>query len=109
MSRRPRRAGHRTSRRARVWKARYVEELAARCVDLPGPADADVARARRESDWREWVLEWRWWLGGAAIMSAIWGIQAIRSGPDFFWPIAPLGIWAAILVAVAIWPQTDDR
>ncbi|MEO9222029.1 MAG: DUF1707 domain-containing protein [Mycobacteriaceae bacterium] len=92
-----------------VWSARYVEELATLCVDLPGPAGAEVARAQRDSDMREWVHEWRWWLGGALIMSAIWGIQALSSGPDFFWPIAPLGIWAAILVAVAIWPRTDDR
>jgi hypothetical protein len=45
--------------------------------------------------------------GWAVIMTAIWGVQAIRSGADFFWPVVPLGIWAAILVAVAIWPHHD--
>jgi hypothetical protein len=35
-------------------------------------------------------------------MAAIWAVNAIRSGPKFLWPTVPLGIWAAVLVAVAI-------
>lgn len=93
----------------RAWQARYTGELAALTGDLPGPGRADVARAQRDSDAREWLTEWRWWFGGAVIISAIWGVHAVRSGPDFFWPLVPLGIWAAILIAVAIWPRPDDN
>ncbi len=92
-----------------TWQACYVEELATLTNDLPGPGRVEVARAQRESELREWLREWRWWLGGAVIMSAIWGVQAIRSGPDFYWPLVPLGIWAAVLVAVAIWPSQDEK
>jgi hypothetical protein len=53
------------------------------------------------------MTEWRWWFGAAIIMSALWGIQAIRSAPGFFWPLVPLGIWAAILIAVAVWPRPE--
>ncbi len=91
-----------------VWEARHVGELEALTRDLPGPGADEVARARRDSDLREWLQEWRWWLGGAVVMSAIWGVEAVRSGPDFYWPLIPLGIWAAILVAEAIWPAPDS-
>lgn len=94
---------------SRAWDARHVAELAALTDDLPGPAATDLARTRRDSEMREWIQEWRWWLGGAVIMSAIWGFQAIRSGLDFYWPLVPLGIWAAVLVAVAIWPSPEDK
>lgn len=92
---------------SRAWQACYTEELTALTRDLPGPVASDVARARRDADLREWLQEWRWWLGGAVIMSAVWGVQAIRSGVDFYWPLVPLGVWAAVLVAVAIWPPQD--
>lgn len=101
-------AAEHQQRVARVWDARYVKDLCALTGDLPGPDAAEVARAQRESDAHEWGVEWRWWLGGAVIMSAVWGAQAIRSGLDFYWPLVPLGIWAAILVAVAIWPRRAD-
>jgi hypothetical protein len=65
----------------------------------------DAEREQRKADLREWLDEWRWWAGGAVIMATIWGVHAIRSGADFFWPLVPLGIWAAILVAVALWPR----
>ncbi len=96
-------------RLTRAWEARYIDELAALTCDLPGPASAELARARRESDTREWLQEWRWWLGGAVIMTAIWAVQAARSGPDFYWPLVPLGVWAAVLVAVAVWPSPDEE
>lgn len=92
-----------------VWEARYTDELTSLTRDLPGPTGADLDRARRDSETREWLQEWRWWLGGAVIMTAIWAAQAARSGPDFYWPLAPLGIWAAVLVAAAIWPSKDQE
>lgn len=94
---------------SRSLAARYVVELAALTDDLPGPTQAGIESAQRDSDLHEWLQEWRWWFGGAVIMSAVWGIHTIRSGPDFFWPLVPLGTWAAILIAVAIWPREDDN
>ncbi|MFE9099492.1 DUF1707 SHOCT-like domain-containing protein [Actinomadura geliboluensis] len=72
---------------------------------------ADTARraARDQADKRAWAAEWRYWAGGAAIMTAIWAVNALREGEwTFFWPAAPLGIWAAILISYAIWPSDDD-
>lgn len=93
----------------RAWAARHRDELAALTTDLPEPDMAEAARTQRESDLAAWLGEWRWWLGGALIMSTIWGTQSIRSEPRFFWPLVPLAIWAAILIAVAIWPREDDH
>lgn len=93
---------------ARAWAARDGAELATLAGDLPAASAADAERARLQSELREWLDEWRWWFGGAVVMSTIWGVQAIRTGPDFYWPLGPLGIWAAILVAVAIWPSDED-
>lgn len=90
-----------------VWQARFTEELAALTSDLPGQAVSDPDRNHRDSEVRAWLQEWRYWLGAAVILAAIWGVQALRSGPDFYWPSVPLGIWAAVLVAVAIWPSQD--
>jgi hypothetical protein len=91
-----------------AWAAGYADELAALTSDLPAPSEADIRLARREVDRREWLDEWRWWCGGALVMLTIWGVQAIRSGPDFFWPLAPLAIWAAILVTEAFWRDDEN-
>ncbi|WP_460862055.1 DUF1707 SHOCT-like domain-containing protein [Nocardiopsis coralliicola] len=100
-------------------------DLAALTADLPEPpaapadpvrtgaADGDrhpagAAIGPAPSRWREWGEEWRWWLGGAVIMAGIWGVTSIMSGTLVtFWPLVPLGIWAAILLAAAIWPDED--
>lgn len=93
-----------------AWNARDRGALVALTRDLPGPGRADAARLARDSDLREWLDEWRWWMGGALILSTIWGVEALRSGPEFYWPVVPLGVWAAVLVAIAIWPGSDrDR
>jgi uncharacterized protein DUF1707 len=89
--------------------AQRVEELVGLIADLPAPAAAELEEARRARELGEWVLEWRWWLGGAVILTAVWGVQVLRSGPEFYWPVVPLGIWAAVLLAVAIWPSGGDR
>ncbi|MEU9114994.1 hypothetical protein AB0D04_25205 [Streptomyces sp. NPDC048483] len=63
-------------------------------------------------DLREWIEEWRYWLGGAVILSAIWGVNCFRKGEvTRFWPLLPLGVWAAVLVAFAVWPRgrEDDK
>lgn len=95
-------------RLSQAWGARQLEELAALTSDLPNPIGPVTVRAQREADLREWMQEWRWWLGGAVIMSGVWGVRGIAGDLAFFWPVVPLGIWAAILIAVAIWPRQDQ-
>ncbi|MFC4053634.1 DUF1707 domain-containing protein [Actinomadura syzygii] len=73
---------------------------------------AETARrtAETEADKRAWLDEWGYWAGGAAIMTVIWAASAVHKGEwTFFWPVVPLGIWAAILVSYAIWPSHDDH
>ncbi|MFC4561144.1 DUF1707 domain-containing protein [Nocardiopsis mangrovi] len=75
---------------------------------VPDPSLAAVGRTALVSPWKDWVDEWRWWLGGAVIMTGIWGVTSIMGNDALpFWPLVPLGIWAAILIAAAIWP--DDN
>ncbi|WP_131102696.1 DUF1707 SHOCT-like domain-containing protein [Streptomonospora litoralis] len=70
------------------------------------PATVGANRSTLVSPWKDWVDEWRWWLGGAVIMTGIWGVTSIMGGNLVpYWPLVPLGIWAAILVAAAIWPD----
>ncbi|MDA8370517.1 MAG: DUF1707 domain-containing protein [Nocardiopsaceae bacterium] len=86
-------------------------------ADLPAPpAKRDgteptapaTNRSALVSPWKDWVDEWRWWLGGAVIMTGIWGVTSIMGGVLLpFWPLVPLGIWAAILLAAAIWPDEN--
>jgi hypothetical protein len=81
-------------------------ELVPLTSDLP----TDDRARRIAADARGWYREWGAWLGGAVIMTAIWGVNCLRHGePDFYWPVAPLGIWAAILVAAAVWYDPDDK
>jgi hypothetical protein len=89
--------------------ATTVGELVPLTADLPVPAE-QVRAERRRREHREWLAEWRYWLGGAVIMNAVWGVQSIRDGElERYWPVVPLGIWAAILVAAAIWPREEKR
>ncbi|AEV84544.1 hypothetical protein ACWT_3521 [Actinoplanes sp. SE50] len=85
--------------------ATTVGELVPLTADVPVPARQAQAEQRRR-DRSEWLTEWRYWLGGALIMNAVWGTQCLRDGQlQRYWPVAPLGIWAAVLIAVAIWPR----
>ncbi|GAA2440234.1 hypothetical protein GCM10010191_64800 [Actinomadura vinacea] len=66
--------------------------------------------AKAEADKREWRKEWGYWTGGALIMTTIWAVNSVRENErDFYWPLVPLGIWAAILLSYAIWPGGDDH
>lgn len=66
--------------------------------------------AKADADKRAWLDEWSYWIGGAAIMTAIWAVSALRAGEwTFFWPVAPLGIWAAVLISYAIRPSHHDH
>ena len=100
-------------RLTRAMNAVVIGDLLPLVADLPEPkrTGAVPARSRERipsSAWKEWIDEWRWWLGGAIIMSSIWGVTSLLAGSLLpFWPLIPLGIWAAILLAAAIWPHND--
>ncbi|WDV52856.1 DUF1707 domain-containing protein [Streptomyces coeruleorubidus] len=95
------------TRSQRALKARTADELTALTADLPTPAPSRADQDRK--DLRDWLAEWRYWLGGALIMSAIWGVRCAQQGElTYYWPIAPLGVWAAVLTAIAIWPRDPD-
>ncbi|GAA1096660.1 DUF1707 SHOCT-like domain-containing protein [Nocardiopsis composta] len=70
-------------------------------VSAEGPVDlAAMAPPARPSFWRGQLEEWRSWGGGAVIMIGIWTVTSIVSGQFLpFWPLIPLGIWAAVLIA----------
>ncbi|MFB7941889.1 DUF1707 SHOCT-like domain-containing protein [Streptomyces sp. NPDC004779] len=91
-------------------RARTAGELAALTADLPAPRPDKEERKRKEL--AEWYAEWRYWLGGALVLSVIWGVNCLSDGElQFYWPVTPLGIWAAVLLAAAFRPgngKDDD-
>ncbi|NWF29506.1 DUF1707 domain-containing protein [Streptomyces sp. PKU-EA00015] len=95
------------TRSQRALRARTADELAVLTSDLPAPVPT---RAEQDlKDLKEWLAEWRYWLGGAVIMSGIWGASCAQKGDlTSFWPLTPLGVWAAVLIAIAIWPRDAD-
>ncbi|MER5574842.1 DUF1707 SHOCT-like domain-containing protein [Streptomyces massasporeus] len=95
-------------RSARALRARTADELAALTADLPAPAPTRSEQDRK--DLKEWLAEWRYWLGGAVIMSGVWGARCMQKGElTHYWPVTPLGVWAAVLIAIAIWPRDTGR
>ncbi|SDP73948.1 protein of unknown function [Actinopolyspora xinjiangensis] len=63
----------------------------------PEPAE----RGRRGP--RSRSAEWRDWAGTSFVLVGIWLITSIASGgPQFFWPVFPMGIWAVILLGMTI-------
>lgn len=95
-------------RSTRVLRARTADELAALTADLPAPAPTRSEQDRK--DLSEWLAEWRYWLGGAVIMSGVWGARCAQKGElTYYWPVTPLGVWAAVLIAIAIWPRDTGR
>lgn len=70
---------------------------------------AEDPRAARRRDRREWVEEWRWWLAGVVVLVGAWAAQSAVDGvPRAFWPGVPLGVWAAVLLALAVVPRGRD-
>jgi hypothetical protein len=81
-------------------------------ADLPAPTPAKPSPevAKRERQKRKMVKEWRDWASVTFILVAIWLVTSIASGgPHFFWPMIPMGIWAAINVATMISGGDDDK
>ncbi|MEV6821064.1 DUF1707 domain-containing protein [Nocardiopsis dassonvillei] len=71
----------------------------------PGADDLSLLGA----PWREWGDEWRWWTGVAVILTSVWGVVSLMGGELVpYWPLVPLGIWAAVLLASAIWPSEGE-
>ncbi|MFG3255540.1 DUF1707 domain-containing protein [Streptomyces sp. NPDC048172] len=105
--------GEYDSRSAAALRAATLGELAPLTADLPAAreqAEAERRAAREREDLTEWLAEWRYWLGGAFLMSAVWGVKSVSDGElAYYWPWMPLAIWAAVLVALAIWPSERDR
>ncbi|MEQ3554980.1 DUF1707 domain-containing protein [Pseudonocardia nematodicida] len=70
---------------------------------------ADRAEAQKAESKRAYLKEWRSWAGVAVLLTAIWAITSIASGQlNFFWPIFPIGIWGAVLVAHLFWGDDED-
>ncbi len=96
-----------------------VGELRSLTADIPAPALAVPApRPHRERERpsrptpasrgparSEWGEEWRWWSGAGVLLTAMWATASLVGGEFIpYWPLVPLGIWAAVLLASAIWP-----
>ncbi|KOX15289.1 hypothetical protein ADL05_15765 [Nocardiopsis sp. NRRL B-16309] len=81
--------------------------------ELPPVADDDSGPRWRAPalsvSWSEWTDEWRWWLGIAVVLTTVWAVVSVMSGEFVpYWPLVPLGIWAAVLLASAIWPSEGE-
>lgn len=78
------------------------------------PLTADLPtddRARRIAvDTRTWYREWWSWVGVGLVLTAIWGVNCLRHEElRFYWPVVPLGVWAAVLIAAAIWYDPGEK
>ena len=65
---------------------------------------AETAQVEKAEARREHLTEWRSWAGTSVVLTGIWVVTAFASSSDgeglpFFWPIFPIGIWGAVLVA----------
>jgi hypothetical protein len=81
-----------------TYAAKTYGELDRITADLPAPSPARVpAKAVERTDA---AAEWRGWAGTSLVLITIWGITSVAAGGAiFFWPMFPIGIWAAILLA----------
>jgi hypothetical protein len=83
-----------------VYGARTYGELERVTADLPAAAVPAVRAEVSPGFWQEQAQEWRGWAGTAIVLVAIWGITSVAAGGAlFFWPMFPIGIWGAILLA----------
>ncbi|MCI2419591.1 DUF1707 domain-containing protein [Saccharopolyspora sp. K220] len=95
-----------------AYAATTFGELEPLTTDLPAPVPAKPSPevVKRERRKRKMVKEWRDWASVTFILVGIWLVTSIASGqPLFFWPIFPMGIWAAINVATMISGGDDKK
>jgi len=95
-----------------AYAAQTYGELERVTADLPAVPAAAVPAGRAEAVpafWREQADEWRSWAGAAVVLVAVWTITSIAAGgPLFFWPMFPIGIWGAILLAQLVSGRPKD-
>ncbi|WP_224392771.1 hypothetical protein [Pseudonocardia sp. ICBG1293] len=75
---------------------------------------AEAAQVEKAETRREHLTEWRSWAGTSVVLTGIWVVTAFASASDgdglpFFWPILPIGIWGAVLVAQFFFGTGDDE
>lgn len=95
-----------------TYAARTYGELERVTADLPAPTAAvPVVRAGAARPVRHWQSdEWRSWAGTAIVLITIWGITSVASGGAlFFWPMFPIGIWGAVLLAQLVSGRAEDE
>lgn len=79
-------------------------ELTAITADLPG--DRQTADRRDRADW---LMEARWWVAGAVILTGVWLVQHMLSDDGVrYWPALPLAIWGLILIGAVIVPRSSQ-
>ncbi|MDA3630904.1 DUF1707 domain-containing protein [Saccharopolyspora oryzae] len=85
-----------------AFAATTYGELVPITADLPEPTPPKKSKdlVKREKRKRKQIKEWREWGGVAVILCGIWLVTSIASGElGFFWPMIPLGIWAAVILS----------
>ncbi|MFG3255271.1 DUF1707 domain-containing protein [Streptomyces sp. NPDC048172] len=91
------------SRSSAALAARTLGDLASVTYDLPEAEDhaREVRGAQqRVAALKVWARRWRIWLQAVVCLSAIWGVDSLaRHELTYCWPVFPLGIWSALLVA----------
>lgn len=90
-------------------RAVLIGELDRLIADLPAAARPPLVPAARQEPRWEHADEWRWWLGIAVLLTGVWGAAVLIGGELVpYWPLVPLGIWAAVLLASLIWPDGGE-
>jgi hypothetical protein len=99
-----------------AYAATVRADLDALVADLPAvkrkhlpTVRAQKTETEKAEATREYVKEWRSWAGTAVLLTAIWAVISLAVGdPIFYWPVFPIGIWGAVLVAQLIRGRDDD-
>lgn len=96
-----------------VWEAHTYGELDKVISDLPQPVERErvaAEQARKKKERREYLGAWQAWVAGSIIMTTIWGIMNFAAGQlTDFWPLWPIGVWAACLAGMALWPGDEKK
>ena len=92
-----------------AYAARTYGELERVTADLPAAAAVPAVRAAAPAVRHRQADEWRSWAGTAIVLITIWGITSVAAGGAlFFWPMFPIGIWGAVLLAQLVSGRAED-